>query len=580
MATANSADLARPKQNWIVDPVSDGVFIIAAPLLAFVWSLLTLQAFGSEFLWTVFSIFNVAHHLPTFIRIYGDKDCFSRFKWSLLLGPIIPFFAAVALAYYTLSNGYPISTLFMIMMILTVWDPWHFLMQHYGFMRIYDRHNAAPRRLAAWMDYSVSLAWFAYIMMATGEWLFEGVLHRMFVDSGIPFLLWLNPELYQAILNVALGFAVASTCGYAVYVLWCFRKGYFISPAKLMLLVMTFAMMYITYVPTSFLRAYFPNWTYQVGFATLGMVHVTQYLAIVWKFNRGLASRGEDRSRQGVFSYAFSKGGLIIAAGYVAICLVYGALLNNQSLRISEDDTNLSAYTIVASLIVCISFTSTLMHYYYDGFIWKLRHKENTENLSDGPVKQKESQASWWERIGTGSIWERFKANTFAATLVRQACYFGLPIGLLTLTFFYAGQMQRDAAHNPADMDGLVKVSERYFSDPTPANLEIARNLIRNLDRQIKAEQRMIELNPASRVGHEVELAFLIYSRAWGTLKFLITPEREATPEELETYREQLREAIALLEKNFDPRLEPQGEMQVQMKFHWDSWNQQLSQIP
>jgi hypothetical protein len=28
-----------------------------------------------------------------------------------------------------------------------------------------------------------------------------------------------------------------------------------------------------------------------MGFATIGMVHVTQYLAIVWKYNRGLARR-------------------------------------------------------------------------------------------------------------------------------------------------------------------------------------------------------------------------------------------------------------------------------------------------
>lgn len=578
MATANPTALARPKQNWVVDPVSDIVFIIAAPLLAFVWALLTLNAFGSEFVWTVFSIFNVAHHMPTFIRIYGDKELFNRFRWSLILGPVIPLMAGFALSYYTLSNGYPLSTLFLIMMFLTIWDPWHFLMQHYGFMRIYDRHNSAPRQLASWMDYSVSLAWFAFIMLATGEWLFEGVLHRLFTDSGIPLLLWLDPAVYHSILNVFLAVAIIASIAYIGYTVWCFFKGYFVSPAKLILVVITFATMYVTYVPTSFFRANFPEWTYQVGFATLGMVHVTQYLAIVWKFNRGLASRGESRSRKGIFSYAFSKGGLVIAVGYVAICLIYGALLTHSKLVEARSVQSYDWLTAFSCVVLCISFTSTLMHYYYDGFIWKLRHKENSENLEDKASRGKQAvSGSWWERMGQQSLWARFKADTFAATCVRQLLYFGVPLGLLTALFFYVGQNPRSLAHNKADLDGLIRISEKYDANPSAENLKIAQNLVRRMDRQIIAEERMAELNPGNRIGHEVELALLTYARAWGKMAFIIGPD--PTPAELDEYRSELNKAIALLEKHFDPKAEPQGEMQEQMKYYWQTCQEQLAQL-
>ena len=578
MATANPAEIARPKQNWVVDPLSDVVFIIAAPLLAFVWALLTLQAFGSEFVWTVFSIFNVAHHMPTFIRIYGDKDLFQRFRWSLILGPVIPLSAGLALSYYTLTNGYPIQTLFLIMMILTIWDPWHFLMQHYGFMRIYDRHNAAPRKLASWMDYSVSVAWFTFIMLATGEWLFEGLLHRLFTESGVPLLLWLDPNVYHAILSVFLVAAVACSLVYIGYTIWCIRKGYFVSPAKLILVVITFATMYVTYVPTSFFRANFPDWTYQVGFATLGMVHVTQYLAIVWKFNRGLASRGEKRSRKGVFSYAFSKGGLVIAVGYVAICLIYGAVLNHDKLLDGQKEETYNWFTTLSCVVVCISFTSTLMHYYYDGFIWKLRHKENSENLEDSSAPSKQVPiGSWWERLGQKSLWARFKADTPVATLVRQACYFGLPLGLLTVLFFYFGQTPRSVGHNTANLDGLIRISEQYDEDPSAENLAIAQNLVRKMDRQIIAEQRMAELNPGSRVGHEVELALLTYARAWGKMAFIVGAD--PSPAELDEYRSELKKAMAMLERHFDPTAEPQGEMQVQMKYYWQTCKEQLAQL-
>ena len=32
-------------------------------------------------------VFTVAHHLPTFIRVYGDVDLFRRFKWTFLWRP-------------------------------------------------------------------------------------------------------------------------------------------------------------------------------------------------------------------------------------------------------------------------------------------------------------------------------------------------------------------------------------------------------------------------------------------------------------------------------------------------------------
>jgi hypothetical protein len=58
------------------------------------------------------------------------------------------------------------------------------------------------------------------------------------------------------------------------------------------------------------------------------------------------------------------------------------------------------------SVLLAIGFTSTLMHYYFDGFIWKLRHKQNREGLaltseretsSDGPASTPSLTArSWW----------------------------------------------------------------------------------------------------------------------------------------------------------------------------------------
>jgi len=48
---------------------------------------------------------------------------------------------------------------------------------------------------------------------------------------------------------------------------------------------------------------------FKVGFAALGIVHMTQYLAIVWRYNRSLAAHPQ-RSRQAGFRRLHARGRL------------------------------------------------------------------------------------------------------------------------------------------------------------------------------------------------------------------------------------------------------------------------------
>ncbi|HIA19462.1 MAG TPA: hypothetical protein EYN70_08615, partial [Planctomycetaceae bacterium] len=196
------------RQNWVLGPISDFLLIIAAPVLGLFWAVATYHIAyrisidvyqhpaevairnGVTAVLSIFMVFNVAHHLPTFIRIYGDRDLVRRFRWSLLLGPVVPLAASIALASYVIAKDIDIGFILYINLILILWDPWHFLMQHYGFMRIYDRHNAAPRKLAGWMDYGICTSWFVFIMIATADWL-PDILYRIQLGHGLPVLDWL-----------------------------------------------------------------------------------------------------------------------------------------------------------------------------------------------------------------------------------------------------------------------------------------------------------------------------------------------------------------------------------------------------
>lgn len=489
------------KQNWIISPRADIALIIAAPILWFLWAAAFNVAFGPEVVVAIFLGFNIGHHLPTFMRIYGDTDLLKRFRYSLLLGPILPFTAAMALSAYVIQSGLPFTTVLILAVILRIWDPWHFLMQHFGFMRIYDRNNKAPRKLAHRMDLAISAAWFIHIMVAATEWL-PDLLYTFYNYHALPLARLFAGGGYALAEGITFGVAVAMTAVYVGYVLWCRRKGYYVSPAKLLLLSITFGVMYLTYLPNAAMQRVIPNWSFALGFAALGMVHVTQYLAIVWKYNRVLASRA-DHSRVGLFRRFFLPGGLILGTVYLIACLAYGytlyggKFLVNASVARSFIGMNLSQWLL--ALLFSASFTSTLMHYYYDGFIWKIRHKENQQNLKiEGPMAS--GSAAGNSSGGAArevSWWDASRGETASAVLLRHACYFLLPILLLWGTYL---AHRSQSGEQPLGSLQLVSSEEQ------------ARESLEAIRRQVEVEEVMIQIRPLAK--HYTYLAELTFANA------------------------------------------------------------------
>ncbi len=546
MAVATTEIPGRPRQNWVVGPASDMLLIIGAPLLAWIWTAFAFQKFGAEFTLQVFMVFNVAHHFPTFIRIYGDKNLFQRFRWSLLLGPIIPFTIAMFVLSYIIVEGYPLTNLLFIMMILTVWDPWHFLMQHFGFMRIYDRHNQAPRRLAWWMDYGISATWFIYIMIAAADW-FCDLLYNLHIRHGVTLLKWFDAGVYSGVLTIGFAAAVTMSCVYAGYLLWCFLRGYYVSFAKLLMLVIMFGVMFVTYVPNGLMASRFPGWTFAVGFATIGMVHVSQYLAIVWKYNRSLA-KNPQRSRAGVFRWSFAKGGIIIALIYTAICLFYGLCLTEGSPIYAGFnrfwDRNSLPMHWVWGVLLSLNFTSTLMHYYYDGFIWKVRHKENRENLA---MAGKESAGN--ERA-ISSWWDKTQSNTPTTAFFRHMLYFGVPLLALMATFAI---VSRSPSHAP------IKLANEAFqlwrAGDEEKSVQQAKIAMAAMQEQVELETRMEQLRSVGQrhrittnvASHQAYIAELTYTISKTQLEILDRAKGGPTAEDYRRHRGEIIKAIDML---------------------------------
>jgi hypothetical protein len=510
---------ARPAQNWILNPLQDSLFIIAAPLLALGLALLSFSWLGAAAataaILVTHVVFTVAHHLPTFIRVYGDVELFRRYRWSFVLAPVVPLAFAFGTLTWINASGLPLETFLYLYIMLALWDPWHFLRQHYGFMRIYDRHNTAPRKLASRMDLMLCVSWFVFIMLASGEWL-AGMLEDLNTRVQIPLALALPLGVLSALKVVARDIACLATAGYLAYLLVCWRRGWYVSAPKIALAGITFAVMYLAYAPNAWMQRIAPEWSFKVGFAAIGIVHMTQYLAIVWRYNRGLA-RTEARARSGWFRGIHARGGWWMAAAYVLVCLAYGSGIT----RIHENRW-------LMSLLLAAGFTSTLLHYYFDGFIWKVRHAQNRENLGLGG----NSSESWWSRA---------RVPGPAVVLTRQLLYFGVPMALLT-----AGMVSASAA--PANyIQHMYAAEESSRRGDHSRAAEEAGRAFTAMRRQLPFAARIAQLQPTA--AREAAYAYLLYNQSYYANVVLPALAGEQPPDwQRHAHRDTVSQAVAVLE--------------------------------
>jgi hypothetical protein len=332
----------------------------------------------------------------------------------------------------------------------------------------------------------------------------------------VPLALALPLGVLAGLKVVARDIAMLATAGYGVYLFVCWRRGWFVSLPKIALAAITFSAMYVAYAPNAWMASIQPEWSFRVGFAAIGIVHMTQYLTIVWRYNRGLARSG-PRSRAGWFRGLHARGGLWMAGAYVVVCLAYGSGL-----------TQVHDNRWLMSVLLAIGFTSTLLHYYFDGFIWKVRHAQNRDNLGIGD----ESAVSWWSRA---------RVPGAAAVLTRQLLYFGLPMGLLT-----AGMLTAvDAPTNYIPHMYAAEESSRrgeYSRAATEAGLAFTA-----MRRQLPFADRIAKLHPTA--AREAAYAYLLYNQSYYANVVMPALAGEAPLHwQLRAHRETVARAIAVLE--------------------------------
>src|SRR5881396_4787 len=335
---------------WILDGWRDLILYVCTPLL------LVPIFIGAQGLWAAEDIYlfvaafgAMGHHLPGMIRAYGDRALFQRFRWRFIFAPVFLVVVCAAFSLWDLKG---------IVLVAFVWGVWHGMMQTYGFCRIYDAKVGSFAQLTRRLDFALCGIWFATAVLLSPQRMTDTL--ESYYAAGGPFI---PPALLRAAQQGLLAFACAVSGVFLVNFVWMWMQGKRPSPVKLVLLATSISFWwYCNNIVASVL----------VGIALFEVFHDVQYLSLVWIYNRKRVET--DSSIGGFMHFVFRRSGSLIGL-YVGLIFAYGALGYFKS-SIDID--------VVKRVLTGVVTASALLHFYYDGFIWKVREKSTRQSLGIG----------------------------------------------------------------------------------------------------------------------------------------------------------------------------------------------------
>ena len=337
---------SRPKL-WILDSWRDLILYVGTPLLLVPVFALAQARWSPQDIYLFVAAFGaMGHHLPGMIRAYGDRALFERFKWRFVLAPLFLLAVCTAFFWWDLKG---------ILLVVFFWGVWHGLMQTYGFCRIYDAKTGTFDTLTRRLDFAMCVIWFA-TAVALSPYRLSDTLDTYYMCGG-PFI---PPSVVQLGQGLILLLAVAVSGLFVAHFcrLWIIGKRP--NPVKVALLITSIAFWwYCNNLVANIL----------VGIALFEVFHDVQYLSLVWIYNRNRVEK--DSNIAGFMRFVFRRSGSLMGL-YVGLVLAYGS--------VSYINAHIGMDTIKRILTGVVT-ASTLLHFYYDGFIWKVRERSTRQSL-------------------------------------------------------------------------------------------------------------------------------------------------------------------------------------------------------
>src|SRR6059036_1765906 len=346
--TVPAVPKAAPKKAlWILNSWRDLILYVGTPLFLVPMFLLAQARWSAQDIYVFVAAFGaMGHHLPGMIRAYGDRALFERFRWRFIFAPIFLLSVCVAFYWWDLKG---------IVLIVFFWGVWHGMMQTYGFCRIYDAKTGSFAALTRRLDFATCATWFAAAVLLSPQRMTD-TLETYYASGGSFIPPWLLHNAQQVVLAVAIAVAVLFLFNFSR--MWA--EGKRPNPVKLALLVTTIAFWWYCNNGVTNILA---------GIALFEVYHDVQYLSLVWIYNRSRVEK--DTSIGGFMRFIFRRSGSLIGL-YVGLVFAYGS--------VAYFNAHLGMDT-VKRILTGVVTASTLLHFYYDGFIWKVRERSTRQSL-------------------------------------------------------------------------------------------------------------------------------------------------------------------------------------------------------
>jgi Flp pilus assembly protein TadD len=450
------AAVARNRSLWILDGWRDLILYVCTPLLLVPIFIAAQGLWSAEDIYLFVAAFGaMGHHLPGMIRAYGDRALFQRFRWRFICAPIFLVVVCAAFSIWDLKG---------IVLVAFFWGVWHGMMQTYGFCRIYDAKVGSFAEVTRRLDFALCGIWFATAVLLSPQRMTDTL--ETYYSAGGAFI---PPALLRAGQQGLLALAVLVSALFLANFLWMWSSGKRPSPVKLVLLVTSISFWwYCNNIVASVL----------VGVALFEVFHDVQYLSLVWIYNRKRVE--SDRSIGGFMRFVFRRSGALVGL-YIGLIFAYGALGYYKS-SIGID--------VVKRILTGVVTASALLHFYYDGFIWKVREKSTRQSLGIAG--------------GTADVSLGGFLPGWALHGAKWVAVFVIPLGMLWFAEVHSGRGKLDRlASIVADLPTSARAHVNYATELQDAG---------RTDEAAKEFSEAIRLNPGSAKAH-VNLGSLLTAK-------------------------------------------------------------------
>lgn len=334
--------------NWIKSPKFDSLFILLPPFICLLLIAIFPQYFihseMDEISWLILILLiDVAHVYSTIYRTYMDKELVLKNKFLFLISPLILYSAGVIL--------HQINSLYF-WRILAYFAVFHFIRQQYGFMRIYDRANNNKNELL--FD---KICIYSFTILPVLYWHFNGPQKfNWFVSNDFYYINYGQFLPFVKALNITLFIAYIIK---EIYITTTKKK---LNSGKILIMIGTALSWHMGII-------YFKG---DLTFTLLNVVsHGIPYMALVWAYG--------NKTEANTFYKLFKPQnilwfiGIIIGLAYIEEML-WDNLIWHDHVELFPNFFQADIQNKIAmNILVPLLALPQMMHYYIDGFIWKLK---------------------------------------------------------------------------------------------------------------------------------------------------------------------------------------------------------------